>query len=131
MLFTTAILSSFALLSHAAATPKRDMEVASRASTTGGVWFFSDGCHDTNGYSGIPITEGKTLTCMSGETDKEGVAVEGPYTNIVTDKLEELGLKLTLWNDTECTQLITTVDTDGCTVVPANNHITRFNLGPA
>jgi hypothetical protein len=57
---------------------------------------------------------------MSGETDKEGVAVEGPYTNIVTDKLEELGLKLTLWNDTECTQLITTVDTDGCTVVPAN-----------
>ncbi|RYP85971.1 hypothetical protein DL769_000834 [Monosporascus sp. CRB-8-3] len=86
-----------------------------------GVWFFSDGCHDTNDYSGIPGDENKVLTCMLARTDDpDGNEVPGPYTNIVSSNCESLGMKATLWNDTECRGLITPIDTDGCQVVPAN-----------
>lgn len=57
---------------------------------------------------------------MSGSTtDADGNEIEGPYTNAVTSNLEELGLKLTLWNDTACTELIATADVDGCNVAGA------------
>ncbi|RYP62294.1 hypothetical protein DL770_009613 [Monosporascus sp. CRB-9-2] len=96
-----------------------------------GIWFFSDGCHDTNGYSGTPGDKDKVLTCMPAQTsDPDGNEVPGPYTNIVTSNFESLGMKATLWNDTVCRELITTIDTDGCQVVPANNQIQAFNIGP-
>lgn len=69
---------------------------------------------------------------MSGSTtDADGVEVEGPYTNVVTSNLEELGLKITLWNDTACTELITIVDADGCAVASAavSSLKTRLNVG--
>ncbi|KAI4593019.1 hypothetical protein KJ359_010273 [Pestalotiopsis sp. 9143b] len=131
MFLSTAIVSSFALLSGATVTQRDEMELAPRA-TTGGVWFFADGCHDTDGYTGVPLTQGKQLTCMSGSTtDADGVEVEGPYTNVVTSNLEELGLKITLWNDTACTELITIVDADGCAVASAavSSLKTRLNVG--
>jgi hypothetical protein len=85
------------------------------------IWFFTDGCHDTDGYSGVSGSKGQTLTCMSSTTDgPDYQEVPGPYTNIVTSNLDKLGMKITLWNDTSCQQLITTVDTDGCAVVPAD-----------
>lgn len=55
--------------------------------------------------------------------DPNGKEVPGPYTNIVTSNFEALGMKATLWNDTACLELITTIDTDGCQVVPSNVRI--------
>ncbi|CAJ2513933.1 Uu.00g020520.m01.CDS01 [Anthostomella pinea] len=105
---------------------------AAQSTDTWGIWFFSDGCvKSTDGYSGTPGTQDETLTCMTAETqDADGKVVPGPYTNIVTSNFESLGMKATLWNDTGCTELIVTIDTDGCQVVPENNHILGFNIGP-
>ncbi|KAI0470802.1 hypothetical protein GGR56DRAFT_657717 [Xylariaceae sp. FL0804] len=96
-----------------------------------GIWFFSDGCHDTNGYSGIPGSQGESLTCMPADTlDPSGHTVSGPYTNIVTSKFTELGMKAILFNDTDCLQPITTIDTDGCLVIPENDHIMGVDIMP-
>jgi hypothetical protein len=93
------------------------------------LWFFSDGCKDTSGYSGIPGAKGDTLSCMSPETlDAKGNVVPGPYTNIVTSNFKELGMKAILWNDSACTQWITTIDTDGCQVVPEDVSDACINL---
>lgn len=61
------------------------------------------------------------LTCAAATTREiGGDETPGPWTNVVTENLEKLGMELTLWNDTGCQDLIIRIDTDGCHVVPAN-----------
>lgn len=58
---------------------------------------------------------------MKAETEgPDSLTVPGPYTSVVTSNIESMGMKLILWNDTACRQWITTIDTDGCQVVPSD-----------
>ena len=49
--------------------------------------------------------------------DPQGRKMPGPYTNVVAVNLAELGLRATLFNDTDCLEPISTIDTNGCQVV--------------
>lgn len=61
------------------------------------------------------------LICVGASTyDENGDELTDSLTNVVTHNLEKMGMEVTSWNDTFCTELITHVDTDGCQVIPAN-----------
>ncbi|KAI0141784.1 hypothetical protein GGR57DRAFT_486630 [Xylariaceae sp. FL1272] len=97
-----------------------------------GIWFFSKECNNPgDGYEGLSGDQNHSLTCtwpVTSGPDFEDLP--GPFTNIVTENFEELGIQATLWNDTNCRQLITIVDTDGCNVLPEYAEVKGVNIGP-